>query len=731
MNANIVDTDEIIEAVREWLEGTGVDVTKYKLSREANEKRPFELLVLSLKGVTGSPVEKMAERYGIDNCLLIRWLLPIRRGSSCSVIDLEQRRRYRRLWTFPAVFRMNVFDKARRQRLDNVSAKERVHPLDCCPNLDKGFVRPAWWRDVQIAWEKFAKKIKDLEAAENALTPDDLAMLEARLNAVFVSSKARAGMRCFEEESSGAESNPLRALEDRRTVLVDWPAKTLGRLRIPHKSHRGRLCPFQTPESDRIGLSLHLAADAKISSDGEIAPGKDLLSAAVGFVPYPTHTDGPRLMMGGKNMKQAEVGIRGAEPPIVPGYYEGEGMTRQRRETLRKYADITDNGDCFDENDRFLPSLGLNALTVIMPFKGYTYEDGLVISQSLADRLFLEKGSYAYSKLMKDVVFSKKDLDEMALSSDLAIDKFFEERRDFLKGRRFVYGERLLPNEDGLGLKLYIDEGASVDNDEDGDAGANGKKKRREPKLKEITVDEIYAHHVPGFLEEIDVDFSVIRRDWRGNLHVDLIVAWRFTVPRPMGMGDKLTGRNGNKGVVTKVLPDEDMPYVHFIKDGKEEARPAELLISPSSIMGRKNLGQIWEMTHSLLIELGGEEGLKNKPIDEQENLGWERIQEILGGFGADDRGTFKITWNNGQAFAGWQYFCRLHHHAWKKLQARGGDAPTDAITGQPVTCGAQTGQRMGEMENWSLLSHGALDALMAMREEQTGDFDRTRKLLS
>ena len=98
---------------------------------------------------------------------------------------------------------------------------------------------------------------------------------------------------------------------------------------------------------------------------------------------------------------------------------------------------------------------------------------------------------------------------------------------------------------------------------------------------------------------------------------------------------------------------------------------------------------------------------------------------------GCDEFGAFDVTFGGKtvKAFAGWQYFCRLHHHAWKKLQARGRKAPYDSFNGQPIRCGALTGQRMGEMENWAFLSNSAGSVLSDMQIKQTGDYEKTRNL--
>ena len=670
-----LDRKRIINDVREWLKDSGVDVNLLSSSG----KDGYSLLVLEL---SGRPVESIAGKYGSEGRLILRWLLPRLKDGNIEVEDF----RSRKIYLSGYIFRRPEFDR---------ESHGNIAPLHLCPDLDKGSVFPAWYLDVEFKWKRFALNINGKCSLDNFIK------LESGLNAVFTSGAARQAGRFI--ASSDSSENPLLALEKTRQVLIDWPSETLGRLRIPHKSHKNRLCPFQTPESKRIGLQLNIAADAEIG-DGIIEEGSEIFSVATGLIPYPHHTDGPRLMMGGKNMKQAEPGISCAEAPIVPGYYEG--IYASEFPSLRPHI----------KDSRFFPYLGLNALTVIMPFKGYTYEDGLVISESLASRLCIKDGSYSYTKTF-DVAVKESDLREKGIGID-SIETIFP----FVKGEKYVYGD-MLP---GSFVKFYD----------------------KETPEKEKVWHEKYDHHAAGFLESIDVK-SVIKKesgrkaDKRYN--VEFVVSWKFRVERPMGVGDKLTGRNGNKGVVTKILPDEKMPKVHF----SDVAVPAELIISPCSILGRKNLGQIWEMTHSLLIMKGGEKlhelldeagiDIRNVRLDgfndaiNKDNLKeiTDRLGEFLQETGCDEFGTFDVSFDGRhvRAFAGWQYFCRLHHHAWKKLQARGVKAPYDERTGQPVRCGALTGQRMGEMENWAFLSHGAMNVLSGMRGKHTGNYDATRDL--
>ena len=674
-----LDDNIILNDVNNWLKGTGIKISIDETEARNNEFG-HEILMIELEG---DPVKDLAMKYGTGGRLILRWIMPYRKEGVCEVTDFLSGNSY----SSGYVFRRPEFDRG---------MHDDISPLHLCPDLDKGSVFPAWYSDIKYKWCNFARNIKG-----NKCYLENFIRLEAGLNAIFTSGLARNAGRFTKHPDD--DTNPLLALETSRQVLIDWPSETLGRLRIPHSSHKKRLCPFQTPESKRIGLQLNLSAGAKIE-DGKITEGDELFSVACGLIPYPHHTDGPRLMMGGKNMKQAEIGIVGAEPPIVPGYYEGI------------YSDDIDALRSHMRDKRFFPYLGLNALTLIMPFKGYTYEDGLVISQSLASRLCIKAGSYSISKTF-DVIIKEFELGEKGIKVD-ETDKIFT----FNHGDKYIYGDTL-PKPC---INFYnTDTPAKIE-----------------------TWHEQYDHHAPGIIKDIKAS-SIIKKVSGSNNNrqylVEFIVSWKFLVERPMSIGDKLTGRNGNKGVVTKILPDDEMPIIHF-SDG---ALPAELIISPCSILGRKNLGQIWEMTHSLLIMKGGEKlnelldetglDIKNIRLDgindyiNHDNITriTDRLNEFLSETGCDEYGTFDVSFDGRhvRAFAGWQYFCRLHHHAWKKLQARGTRAPYDFYNGQPIRCGALTGQRMGEMENWAFLSHGANSVLSDMRIKQTGNYEKTREL--
>lgn len=506
-----------------------------------------------------------------------------------------------------------------------------------------------------------------------------LCKLESNLNSFWTSRSVRSGLV---KALPLDDSNSLRCLELERQVTMASKVKTNGRVRLPHKSHKNRLCPFHTPESEKIGLQLFMTATAhqgdggkgvELAEDGE---EQSLFSVAVGMVPYPHHSDGPRLMMGGKNLKQAEQNIEGGEPSLVPGYIEG--ARGKKIEALEGHL---------DEAGRFKPYLGVNALVAVMPWKGLTYEDGLVVSRSFAEKLKMKPKKQPTGKIyeLKNEMLPKAGVKEF---SEL-IEKIEEQVRDLAGKKKKTYiFDKPLP------LPGYL-------------AGEKS---------------HSYPWFMPGTLVNVSVK-SVIDRKRKDSIPTKVEIVYEFDIVRPLRIGDKITGRNGNKGVVTKIEEDDAMPKV-VLKgpDGTERVETVDLIISPCSIVGRKNLGQILEMGHGLALK-AREWGLID---DEVKRDGLYRGEEwrntvltILKKLGLSDetdKGSgFPVRYREGaqekevRAFCGYQYISRLVHHVDKKLQARGTDGPSNRFIGQPTSGGAKAGQRLGEMENWAILSRGPL----------------------
>lgn len=561
--------------------------------------------------------------------------------------------------------------------------------LHDAPDLGVLDISSPWESRCYSIWLRFISRVKNLKDNDK-LSVKDLLQLEADLNNIWVNSAyLRDEIKAIPLDEI---DNPLRKLECSRQVNIACAARVNGRVRIPHVSHKGKLCPFQTPESKNIGLQLFLASEAEKEKNKSGITGKTdstIFSIAVGMVPYPHHSDGPRLMMGGKNLKQAEYKIMGAEKALVPGYIEGK-----RGGKIKALKG-------FFENDhlRFFPYLGSNALVAIMPWEGYTYEDGLVVSESFAKKLNLI--GYTEKKVFTVPITGKvEDITENIKKAEKLL-------KSYQDNHTYTFGEKLYIPES---IKACIKESHHV----------------------------TYPYHIPGKVAALKIR-AVLDRNRKDVPDPKFEFCYTFSINRPLRLGDKLTGRNGNKGVVTQIL--KDSPVVSI--GGKKY--PVDLIISPCSIIGRKNLGQIVEMIHGLAIQSKHDDLLPASFTIEEETLyengAWRKeLLPILKKLGMDEQG-FPISYTSPQgeqlqtrAFVGYQYIARLCHHVDKKLQARSTEGRRNNFLSQPLSGGPQSGQRLGEMENWAVLSHkgDALDLLVSLRKQgkNTMTWDRAKEFL-
>ncbi|MDZ7689711.1 MAG: hypothetical protein U5K69_00890 [Balneolaceae bacterium] len=186
---------------------------------------------------------------------------------------------------------------------------------------------------------------------------------------------------------------------------------------------------------------------------------------------------------------------------------------------------------------------------------------------------------------------------------------------------------------------------------------------------------------------------------------------------RKMQVGDKMAGRHGNKGVVAKVVPVEDMPYM---KDGT----PVDILLNPLGVPSRMNLGQIYE---TILGWAGKKLGVKfASPIFD--GASYDQVQDKLEEAGLPKDGRVRLyDGRTGEAFdqdttVGYIYMLKLNHLIEDKMHARS-IGPYSLITQQPLGGKAQFGgQRLGEMEVWALYAYGASNILKEMLTVKSDD---------
>ncbi len=236
-------------SLRDFLPGE-ISVTVEE--RKLEPPQEFRVLCLTLKG---QRIRKLAAEFGKDESLTLPWLLPTDPHVFVDLADGATDTR----WTSAHILSLEGLSRTGGEESTEDSpgaSKKEASRIDLPPDLDEGRVYQLWWHDAERLWEQFARSVEDDKVNLKAFV-----RLEAGLNALWVSPRKRH--RLLTKIGPSNRENPLLRLEGQRQVRIGlWGVESHGRLRLPHESHRGRLCPFQTPESKRTGLDLQLAAGA-------------------------------------------------------------------------------------------------------------------------------------------------------------------------------------------------------------------------------------------------------------------------------------------------------------------------------------------------------------------------------------------------------------------------------------------------------------------------------------
>jgi DNA-directed RNA polymerase subunit beta len=349
-------------------------------------------------------------------------------------------------------------------------------------------------------------------------------------------------------------------------------------------------------------------------------------------------------------------------------------------------------------------ALGRNVLVAFMPWEGYNFEDAILISESL----------------VRDDKYTSIHIEEFEIES-----------RDTKLGPEEItreipnVSEETLKNLDERGI-IYV--GAEV-NPGDILVGKITPKGESELSAEERLLRAIFGEkarevrdsslRVPHGERGIVVDVKIFSRENKDELApgVNQLVRVYVAQKRKISAGDKMAGRHGNKGVVGRILPAHDMPY---LPDGT----PVEIVLNPLGVPSRMNLGQVLE-THlgwaatamGLRIATPVFDGAKEEQIeDELERAGLPRSGKVVLRDG-----------RSGEAFdhevtVGVIYMMKLHHLVEDKIHARS-TGPYSLVTQQPLGGKAQFGgQRFGEMEVWALEAYGASHILQEILTVKSDD---------
>ena len=483
----------------------------------------------------------------------------------------------------------------------------------------------------------------------------------------------------------------------------------------------------------------------------DISP-KQVVSIATAMIPFLENDDANRALMGSNMQRQAVPLVRREAPIIGTGVeyraakdsgavvvaknsgiadrvtadeiiikredgnkdrYKLLKFKRSNQGTCINQTPIISKGDKIEAGDVIAdgPStemgevaLGRNCFIAFMTWEGYNYEDAILINERLVkeDRLstiHIEE----YECEARDTKLGPEEITRDIPNVGESATKNLDERGiirigaevdsgDILVGKVTPKGETELTAEERLLRAIFGEKAREV----------------RDTSLK-----------VPHGESGIIVDVKVFTRENGDDLSpgVNELVRCYIAKKRKIRVGDKMAGRHGNKGVISRVLPEEDMPFM-------ENGQPLDIVLNPQGIPSRMNIGQVLEVHLGLAAK----------------TLGWHVATSVFDGAkepdirkalieaGYPDDG--KVTLYDGRTgnsfdnriTVGYMYMLKLHHLVDDKLHARS-TGPYSLVTQQPLGGKAQFGgQRFGEMEVWALEAYGAAHILQEILTVKSDD---------
>jgi DNA-directed RNA polymerase subunit beta len=375
--------------------------------------------------------------------------------------------------------------------------------------------------------------------------------------------------------------------------------------------------------------------------------------------------------------------------------------------TVVRRGDMVKKGDVLIEGASIADgeiALGRNLLVAFMPWRGYNMDDAVVLSRRLVEddtltsvnikdyTVDVRETKLGPEQVTRDIPnvseYSLRHLDESGIvqvGSEVSVG-------DVLVGKITPKGEQELSSEERLLRAIFGEKAKDVrDTSERMNSTATGKV----------------------------IDVRIFTRENGHDLKAGVLMQIKIFVAemRKIGVGDKMAGRHGNKGVVARVLPIEDMPYM-------EDGTPVDVVLSPMGVPSRMNLGQLFE-THLGMAAKALGYRVATPPFN---SVSDKTISDELEKAKLPRDGRVKlIDGLTGEPFekevtVGVMYMIKLHHMVSDKIHARS-TGPYTMVTQQPLGGKAQNGgQRFGEMEVWALEAYGAASILQEMLTIKSDD---------
>ena len=485
----------------------------------------------------------------------------------------------------------------------------------------------------------------------------------------------------------------------------------------------------------------------------DISP-KQVVSVSAGLIPFLEHDDANRALMGSNMQRQAVPLLRTEAPYIGTGLerkvaVDSGAVVTSKTDGKVVYVDakkiIIEDPEGKEHKYRMLNfersnqsmclhqtplvslgeevkvgtviadgpatkggdlALGRNILMAFMPWEGYNYEDAILISD----------------RLRKDDVFTSIHVEEYEI-----------EARNTKLGEEEITRE--IPNISEEALRKLDSNGIITVGSEVGPGdilvGKTAPKGETEPPAEEKLLRAIFGEkardvrdtslRMPHGSKGTVVEILELSRENGDELKAGVNKAIRVLVAekRKITVGDKMSGRHGNKGVVSRVLPAEDMP---FLADGTH----LDVVLNPLGVPSRMNIGQVLEV--HLGMAMGNYNGGTHIATPVFDGASEEQVKDYLEKLGFPRSGKVDLyDGRTGEKFdnpvtVGRMYMLKLHHLVEDKMHARA-IGPYSLVTQQPLGGKAQFGgQRLGEMEVWALEAYGASNILQEMMTVKSDD---------
>jgi DNA-directed RNA polymerase subunit beta len=494
----------------------------------------------------------------------------------------------------------------------------------------------------------------------------------------------------------------------------------------------------------------------------DVSP-RQIISTAASLIPFLEHDDANRALMG-CNMQRQAVPLLFPEAPLVGTGMEGKAaydsgvLVKSKRQGTVSYVSaekviiVPDNQEndydvdvyemikyqrtnqdtCFNQKPivrkgEKIPAggviadgpatknaeiaLGRNLLVGFVPWNGYNFEDAILISEKVV------KEDYYTSIHIKEFVTEVRETKlgpetitiDIPNTSEKALENLDEEgvirvgakvkSGSILVGKVTPKSETETTPEFKLLNSIFGEKAKEV----------------RDTSLK-----------LPHGVEGTVIDIQRLKRNEGDDLSpgVDEVVKVLIATKRKLKEGDKMAGRHGNKGVVARVLPEEDMPYM-------EDGTPLDICLNPLGVPSRMNIGQIMET----MLGMAGSFLDKFYETPVFQSASTEQIEQSLVDAGLASNSKFTLydgytgePYQN-QVFVGYMYYLKLHHLVDDKMHARS-TGPYSLVTQQPLGGKAQFGgQRLGEMEVWALEAYGAANTLQELMTIKSDDMTGRAKI--